>query len=66
MSVCPCFDSMTTLTVRTHRLAQHGRILTRCAEQSRESIHAAAAAVERIDPSPLLATLRRLGELVRR
>ena len=66
MPPCPLHDSLTHLTVRTHRLAQHGRILTRCTELFGERLQASATALERIDPAPVLATLRRLGDLARR
>lgn len=66
MSPPSLVDRMTHLTTRTHRLAQHGRIMTRCADHAGERLHAAASALENIDPAPVLATLRRLGDLARR
>lgn len=59
-------DRMTSLTTRTHRLTQHGRIMARCADHAAERLHAAASALENIDPAPVLATVRRLGDLARR
>lgn len=66
MPPCPLHDSLIHLTMRTHRLAQHGRILTRCADQFTERLEASAAVLERIDLAPVLATLRQLGDLARR